>query len=68
MGTGVTVVDSINGKVKLVVPAADTTALISLKGPAEHGYYLRPVYELRLEADTQYNGNFVASVGKVYVR
>ena len=68
MGTGVTVVDSINGKVKLVVPAADTTALISLKGPAEHGYYLKPVYELRLEADTQYNGNFVASVGKVYVR
>ena len=68
MGTGVTVVDSINGKVKLVVPAADTMALTSLKGPAEHGYYLKPVYELRLEADTQYNGNFVASVGKVYVR
>lgn len=68
MGTGVTVIDSINGKVKLVVPAADTTTLISLKGPAEHGYYLKPVYELRLEAETQYNGNFVASVGKVYVR
>ena len=68
MGTGVTVTDAINGKVKLVVPAADTTALISLKGPAEHDYYLKPVYELRLEAETQYNGNFVASVGKVYVR
>lgn len=68
MGTGVTVVDSINGKIKLVVPAADTAALVSLKGPAEHGYYLKPVYELRLEADTQYNGDFVASVGKVYVR
>lgn len=68
IGTGVTVVDSINGKVKLTVPTLDTTALISLKGPAEHGYYLKPVYELRLEADTQYNGNFVASVGKVYVR
>ena len=68
MGTGVTVTDSINGKVKLVVTAADTVGLTSLKGPAEHGYYLKPVYELRLEADTQYNGNFVASVGKVYVR
>lgn len=68
MGTGVTVTDSINGKVKLLVPAAATTALVSLKGGAEHGYYLKPVYELRLEAETQYNGNFVASVGKVYVR
>ena len=67
-GTGVTVVDALSGKVKLVVSAADTASLISLKGPAEHGYYLKPVYELRLEAETQYNGNFVASVGKVYVR
>ena len=68
MGTGVTVTDAINGKVKLMITSADTAALISLKGPAEHGYYLKPVYELRLEANTQYNGKFVASVGKVYVR
>jgi hypothetical protein len=68
LGSGVSVADSINGRVKLVIAAAETTSLVSLKGAAEHGYYLRPVYELRLEADTQYNGNFVAVVGKVYVR
>jgi hypothetical protein len=68
LGSGVSVVDSVNGRIKLVIAAAETTSLVSLKGAAEHGYYLRPVYELRLEADTQYNGNFVAVVGKVYVR
>ena len=68
LAKGVSVTDSVNGKIKLVVLSSDTTNLISLKGPAEHGYYLKPVYELRLEADTQYNGNFVAIVGKVYVR
>ena len=68
LGSGVSVADSVNGRIKLVIAAAETTSLVSLKGAAEHGYYLRPVYELRLEADTQYNGNFVAVVGKVYVR
>lgn len=68
LGSGVTVVDSVNGRIKLVITATETTSLVSLKGPAEHGYYLKPVYELRLEADTQHNGNFVAVVGKVYVR
>lgn len=75
LDAGVSIVDSINGKIKLIVSAEDTladglkgtTELVSLKGDIVHGGYLKPVYELRLEAGTQYNGNFVAIVGKVYV-
>jgi hypothetical protein len=68
VGSGVSIIDSVNGRIKLVIAAAETANLISLKGAAEHGYYLKPVYELRLEADTLYNGNLLAIAGKVYVR
>ena len=73
------VVDYANGKVELVLTAADTTSgsheilpvdiygLITSKGPKEDRYYLRPTYKLIITCVTENNGNFIAKVPEVYV-
>lgn len=62
-----TVEDTLNGKVALSIPAADTDALIADVGDKVDRYYLRPTYRLTLTCSTVNNGDFIAKVPEVYV-
>lgn len=62
-----TVDDAANGKVSLSIPAADTLALVTDKGPKVDRYYLRPTYKLTITCSTANNGDFIAKVPEVYV-
>lgn len=61
------VVDAANGKVGLIFTANDTASLVADKGGKVDDYYLKPVYKLVLQCNTQANGNFLVTIGKVYV-
>ena len=67
VGSGVSIVDAEQGKIKLVVSEVDASTLNAYKGEIVHSSYLKPAYELKLVASTQHNGIFIAKVGKVYV-
>jgi hypothetical protein len=56
-----------NGKVELVISAAETIPLVGEKGGKADRYYLRPVYKLMLVCNTEANGNFIAKIAEVYV-
>jgi len=60
-------VDRVNGKVRLFLTEAEVNGLLSDRGGKEHNYYLKPVYKIIIDADTAVNGQFVATLGKVYV-
>lgn len=60
-------VDRLNGKVKLFITEAESNSLLTERGQAEHGYYLKPVYSLLIEANTVSSGYFTARLSKVYV-
>ena len=60
-------VDRLNGKVKLFITEAESNSLLTERGQAEHGYYLKPVYSLLIEATTVVSGYFTARLSKVYV-
>ena len=60
-------VDRANGKVKLLITEAESNNLLTARGQAEHGYYLKPVYSLLIEATTANSGYFTARLSKVYV-
>lgn len=59
--------DRANGKVKFVVTEAESNNLLTERGQAEHGYYLKPVYSMLIEATTTSSGYFTARLSKVYV-
>lgn len=61
------VVDATNGKVSLVISAAETNTLKSKRGSEVDRYYTRPTYRLVIEASTQQNGDFIVKVPEVYV-
>jgi len=59
--------DTANGKVKLVVSSAEAGVLESSKGSEVDRYYLRPTYRLMIDCNTVNNGAFIAKVPEVYV-
>ncbi len=60
-------IDRANGKVRFMVTANEANQLLSKRGHEEHGYYLKPVYSLLIEATTADSGYFTARLSKVYV-
>ena len=61
------VVDSVNGKIRLVVTSQEAANLISERGPKEDHYYLKATYKLLLECSTANNGNFTSRINRIYV-
>jgi hypothetical protein len=59
--------DRANGKVSLVITAAEAANLEKDRGSKADRYYLKPVYKLVIECNTAVNGAFIAKVPEVYV-
>ena len=64
----ISVYDSANGKLKIVLSDALVTALAMERGDRADYYYSKPIYRLVIDASTTNNGDFTATVDKVYVR
>ena len=64
----VSVYDSANGKLKIVLSDALVTALVMERGDRADYYYSKPIYRLVIDASTVNNGDFIATIDKVYVR
>ena len=64
----VSVYDAANGKLKIVLSDALVTALVMERGDRADYYYSKPVYRLVIDASTVNNGDFIATIDKVYVR
>ena len=62
-----TVVDALNGKIKVVIPQTTANSLIREVGDRADNYYIKPIYSATIVADTVNNGKFVAKLAKVYV-
>lgn len=61
------VTNAIAGQVTLSFTSEETSALVKDRGDKVDRYYLRPVYKLLIECDTQNNGKFIAKVAEIYV-
>lgn len=64
----VSVYDDVNGKLKIVLSDALVTALVMERGDRADYYYSKPIYRLVIDASTVNNGDFIATIDKVYVR
>ncbi len=64
----VSVYDNVNGKLKIVLSDALVTALVMERGDRADYYYSKPIYRLVIDASTVNNGDFIATIDKVYVR
>ena len=64
----ISVYDSANGKLKIVLSDALVTALAMERGDRADYYYSKPIYRLVIDASTVNNGDFIATIDKVYVR
>ena len=64
----ISVYDSANGKLKVVLSDALVTALVMERGDRADYYYSKPIYRLVIDASTVNNGDFIATIDKVYVR
>ena len=64
----ISVYDSANGKLKIVLSDALVTALVMERGDRADYYYSKPIYRLVIDASTVNNGDFIATIDKVYVR
>lgn len=64
----VSVYDDANGKLKIVLSDALVTALVMERGDRADYYYSKPIYRLVIDASTVNNGDFIATIDKVYVR
>lgn len=64
----VSVYDAANGKLKIVLSDALVTALVMERGDRADYYYSKPIYRLVIDASTVNNGDFIATIDKVYVR
>lgn len=60
--------DKPNGQIKITLYNTLVDSLTSKRGDKVDNYYLVPTYRLSIECSTVNNGNFVASVDKVYVK
>ena len=64
----ISVYDADNGKLKIVMSDALVTSLAAERGDRADNYYSKPMYRLIVDATTTNNGDFIATVDKVYVR
>ena len=64
----ISVYDSANGKLKIVLSDVLVTALVMERGDRADYYYSKPIYRLVIDASTVNNGDFIATIDKVYVR
>ena len=64
----ISVYDAANGKLKIVLSDTLVTALVMERGDRADYYYSKPIYRLVIDASTTNNGDFIATVDKVYVR
>ena len=64
----ISVYDDANGKLKIVLSDALVTALVMERGDRADYYYSKPIYRLVIDASTVNNGDFIATIDKVYVR
>ena len=64
----ISVYDAANGKLKIVLSDALVTSLTMERGDRSDYYYSKPVYRLVIDAATVNNGDFIATIDKVYVR
>ena len=60
--------DKPNGQIKITLHNTLVDSLVSERGDKVDNYYLVPTYRLSIECTTANNGNFVASVDRVYVK
>ena len=63
----ISVYDAANGKLKIVLSDALVTALVMERGDRADYYYSKPIYRLVIDASTVNNGDFIATIDKVYV-
>lgn len=64
----ISVYDDANGKLKIVLSDALVTTLVMERGDRADYYYSKPIYRLVIDASTVNNGDFIATIDKVYVR
>ena len=64
----ISVYDAANGKLKIVLSDALVTALVMERGDRADYYYSKPIYRLVIDGSTVNNGDFIATIDKVYVR
>lgn len=64
----ISVYDYANGKLKIVLSDALVTELVMERGDRADYYYSKPIYRLVIDASTVNNGDFIATIDKVYVR
>ena len=64
----ISVYDAANGKLRIVLSDALVTALVMERGDRADYYYSKPIYRLVIDASTVNNGDFIATIDKVYVR
>ena len=63
----ISVYDKNNGKLKIVLSDALTTRLTAVRGDRADYYYSKPIYRIVVDASTVNNGEFIATIDKVYV-
>ena len=64
----ISVYDANNGKLKIVMSDELVTSLVAERGDRADYYYSKPMYRLLIDASTVNNGDFIATIDKVYVR
>ena len=64
----ISVYDANNGKLKLVFKQVAVDALKVERGDRADYYYSKPLYRLAIDANTVNNGEFLATIDKVYVQ
>ena len=64
----ISVYDDANGKLKIVLSDALVTALVMERGDRADYYYSKHIYRLVIDESTANNGDFIATIDKVYVR
>ena len=64
----ISVHDKNNGKLKIVFSEALTSRLPVVRGDRADYYYGKPTHRLVIDASTVNNGDFMATIDKVYVR
>ena len=64
----ISVYDANNGKLKIVLSDELVATLVAERGDRADNYYSKPMYRLIVDATTTNNGDFIATVDKVYVR
>lgn len=59
--------DALNGKVSLTISSGDTSSLAREVGDKVDRYYIKPLYKLIIDCNTENNGKFIAKIAEVYV-